>query len=103
MNPHVSGLSAEALSQVASFNRGGSGLAAGYFGGGLVIPTFDRGGTLAPGLNLVNNGTGAPESLTPTNGQRLYLVLEDGTEMRAYIDARVARPGQMAAAGRRTV
>ena len=103
VNPHVSGLSAEALSQVVSFNRGGSGLAAGYMRGGLVIPTFDRGGTLAPGLNLVNNGTGAPESLTPTNGQRLYLVLEDGTEMRAYIDARVARPAQMAAAGRRTV
>jgi len=32
---------------------------------GGVVPTFDNGGTLAPGLNIVNNATGAPEQLTP--------------------------------------
>jgi len=31
--------------------------------GGLVAPVFDRGGTLAPGLNLINNQTGGPEPL----------------------------------------
>jgi len=31
--------------------------------GGLVAPIFDRGGTLAPGLNLINNQTGGPEPL----------------------------------------
>lgn len=43
----------------AAYNRSG-----GYAGGGLVTPAvFDNGGTLAPGLNLVNNKLGKPESL----------------------------------------
>lgn len=103
VNPNVTGLSPQALSQVLSFQRGGNGLA--FMRGGFV-PTFDRGGTLAPGLNLVNNGTGRPEPLVPADG-RVYLVLEDGTELRAYVsrqaDARIGRTSDMAAAGRRTV
>lgn len=36
----------------------------GYSGGGIVTPpVFDNGGTLAPGLNLVNNKLGKPEAL----------------------------------------
>lgn len=35
----------------------------GYAEGGL-IPSFDTGGTLAPGINTVYNGTGSPEPLT---------------------------------------
>jgi hypothetical protein len=37
----------------------------GMAGGGMV---FDRGGTLAPGANLVFNQTGKPEHLTPDSG-----------------------------------
>jgi hypothetical protein len=35
----------------------------GPFGGRQGIPSFDRGGTLHPGLNVVHNGTGGPERL----------------------------------------
>lgn len=47
--------------------------------GGPVEPTFihrqpwDAGGTLAPGLNLVRNTTGAPEPLAPTGGNAPYI------------------------------
>ena len=34
---------------------------------GGVVPTFDNGGTLGPGYNLVNNATSAPERLTPAD------------------------------------
>jgi hypothetical protein len=103
VNPNVAGLSPQAYAQVLSFQRGGNGLA--FMRGGFV-PTFDRGGTLAPGLNTVFNGTGRPEPLMPADG-KLYLVLEDGTELRAYVsrqaDARIGRASDMAAAGRRAV
>lgn len=36
-----------------------------YAKGGQVIPTFDQGGTLAPGLNVVANDTGGYEHLVP--------------------------------------
>jgi hypothetical protein len=36
----------------------------GPFGGRQGIPSFDRGGTLHPGLNVVHNGTGGPETLS---------------------------------------
>jgi hypothetical protein len=46
----------------------------GMAGGGLV---FDRGGTLAPGANLVFNQTGKPEHLTPDSSvQPVTVVLE---------------------------
>lgn len=38
-----------------------------FFNQGGVVPTFDRGGTLAPGLNMVNNATGKPETVRPTD------------------------------------
>jgi hypothetical protein len=37
----------------------------GTFPGRQGIPNFDRGGTLRPGLNVVHNGTGGPERLSP--------------------------------------
>lgn len=88
-----------------NFGRAWGGVA-GYEEGGIIEPpVFDSGGILAPGLNLVNNKTGAPEPLVPaaSGAQRLYLILEDGTELRAYVDSRVSRPARMASAGRRTV
>mgnify|MGYP000097155416 CR=1 FL=1 len=45
---------------------GAIGRGHGYAGGGLVerqIPVFDNGGTLAPGINVVNNKLGKPEPL----------------------------------------
>lgn len=42
----------------------------GYSGGGLVAPpVFDSGGILAPGINVVDNRTGAPEHLVPAKGR----------------------------------
>jgi hypothetical protein len=55
----------------AAYNQAG-----GYATGG-IVPTFDRGGVLGPGLNLVNNATGAPEHLTnTTGGSGMTIVLE---------------------------
>lgn len=43
----------------AAYNRGG-----GYAAGGLVTPElFDSGGILSPGLTLVSNQTGKPETV----------------------------------------
>jgi hypothetical protein len=53
-----------------------------YANGGLVkVPKFDNGGTLGRGLNLVNNATGAPETLhrTPPRDDRpIHIHLEIG-------------------------
>jgi hypothetical protein len=48
----------------------GISLATSFMKNGGLVPThvFDRGGTLAPGVNTVYNLTGKPEHLTPTNG-----------------------------------
>lgn len=47
----------------AAYNQAG-----GYASGG-VVPVFDQGGILPPGVSMVNNKTGAPERLSnTTNG-----------------------------------
>ncbi|MFF7577538.1 hypothetical protein ACFZBE_21550 [Streptomyces sp. NPDC008061] len=66
--------------------------------------TYDSGGYIPPGLNLVNNGTGRPEPVFTTaqanaltsgaaaggalslNGQQLQLVLDDGKKFTAHIE-----------------
>jgi hypothetical protein len=40
----------------------------GYAMGGIAAPVFDNGGWVKPGLNLINNKTGAPERLSNTTG-----------------------------------
>ena len=88
VNPHVTGLSPEAFSQVLSFNRGGSGLAAGFARGGLVLPTFDRGGVLRPGVNAVYNGTGRDEALVPAAGLPRTVVVRIGErEFEGYVES----------------
>jgi hypothetical protein len=62
--------------------------------------TFDRGGTLAPGLNLLANRTGRPEPLVPA-GQgidydklaRAVVVALSRVPVRAYMDPNQARQG----------
>jgi hypothetical protein len=70
-------------SLAAAYNQAG-----GYAMGG-VIPTFDRGGTLAPGINVVNNATGAPETLGNTTGMEgatfELTIPELGGRMKAYV------------------
>lgn len=34
---------------------------------GGIVPTFDQGGSFSPGLNLINNATGATENVVPVN------------------------------------
>ena len=65
---------------------------------GGMVPTFDQGGTLRPGLNMVNNATGADEHLRPVGRDggldlsdsslyRLAAILRDAP-MRATITTR---------------
>lgn len=72
-------------------------------GGDLMPSLYDNGGWLDPGTHLVQNRSGRPEPiLTATQwdallenrggglepGDRLALVLDDGTELGAYVDRR---------------
>lgn len=50
--------------------------------------SFDRGGTLRPGLNLVHNGTGRPERLVPENG--------NGGGLHVHIHGAVGDPAAVA-------
>jgi hypothetical protein len=71
VNPHVSGLSSQALAQTLSFLQGGSGLA------------FDRGGWLPQGVTMAVNNTGGPERILGPHDQ---LDLSDSTiERLAYV------------------
>lgn len=52
----------------------------GYAEGGLAFAhrhDFDRGGVLRPGLNLVENNTGAPERLVPSEGDRTAVAIQN--------------------------
>ncbi|MGZ4521944.1 MAG: hypothetical protein ACXVXO_00790, partial [Mycobacteriaceae bacterium] len=65
----------------------------GYSGGGIVAPpVFDSGGTLAPGINVVDNRTGAPERLVRADQVPSWpstMVLRVGDrEFTAYVDER---------------
>lgn len=89
----------------AAYDRKG-----GYAGGGLVKPAvFDMGGTLAPGLNLVNNKLGRPEPLVRADlphpgldGARFDLVVEDGTVLRAYVRSQASAAARADAAASRS-
>lgn len=75
-------------------------------GDGLVPTLYDSGGWLQPGLSLVQNKTGAPEPILTSAqwddmkssrsadrgglraGERLTIVLDDGTELGGYVERR---------------
>ncbi|GAA2516647.1 phage tail tape measure protein [Winogradskya humida] len=70
--------------------------AARFADGGLVgagrVPVFDAGGTLAPGINVVNNATGRPEPLVRANGDMLDL-LQQIRDALAVIDRSIGEVG----------
>lgn len=60
-------ISPSAANQVSAWQRGEDGLAStvGYAKGGVLQPRlYDQGGYLAPGVSLVQNNTGKPETVT---------------------------------------
>jgi hypothetical protein len=77
VNPHVAGLSPQAQAQVASFNRGGSGLASGMAGGGPVL--FDKGGWLQPGLTMALNKTGRAERVVSPGSEQPIIINVQGS------------------------
>jgi hypothetical protein len=77
-------------SLAAAYNQPG-----GYATGG-VVPVFDNGGVIAPGLNTIYNATGRPERLSNTTdqlhaGQTLVLdIPELGGRLKAYVRSEIA-------------
>lgn len=67
LNPFVSGLSPQAMAQVRRA-RGNGGI---FASGGLVPKLYDQGGLLQPGLTLVSNQTGKPETVLPPDTGRI--------------------------------
>ena len=64
---------------ISDVHSEGIALATRFMANGGLVPqhVFDRGGTLAPGPNLVYNLTGKPEHVTPTgSGQNVAVTLE---------------------------
>ncbi len=70
----------------------------GYSDGGLVAPpVFDSGGILHPGINVVDNRTGRPEHLVPTDGRGGFrdLVINAGPGMDEFALAAAAEHRMM--------
>jgi hypothetical protein len=84
VNPHVSGLSSQALAQTLSFMQGGTGLA------------FDRGGWLPTGATLAVNNTSSPERILGPHDQ-IRLHPDDIAALGAVL-VRGVRTGQSVSA-----